>query len=70
MLMPVYEIRIQSHLEDRMLEWFEGLTITSLENGESILSGPIVDQSALHGFLAKIRQLDLVLISVKKIDPG
>ncbi len=44
------------------------MTITNLENGEAILSGPVVDQSALHGLLEKLRQLNMILISVKKID--
>ncbi len=65
----VYEIRIKNHLKNEWQEWFEGMSITNLENGETILSGLIVDQSALHGLLAKVQQLNLTLISVKKIDP-
>ncbi len=67
---PIYEIRIKTHFKECLQEWFEGMNITVLDNGEAILSGPIVDQSALHGLLAKARQLNLVLISVKKIDPS
>ncbi len=66
---PIYEIRIQNHLDQSLMEWFEGMSITYLENGQTVLYGPAVDQSALHGLLAKIRQLNLILISVKEIDP-
>jgi len=66
---PIYEIRINSHLDQRWLDWYDGMTITNLENGEAILYGPIVDQSALHGLLARLREFNLTLISVKKIDP-
>ncbi len=67
---PIYEIRIKTHLQGCLQEWFEGMNITDLGKGEAILSGPIVDQSALHGLLAKARQHHLVLISIKKIDPS
>ncbi len=68
-LSPTYEIRIQNHLDQSLMEWFEGMSITYLENGQTVLCGPVVDQSALHGLLGKIRQFDLVLISVKEIAP-
>ncbi|RPI33748.1 MAG: hypothetical protein EHM70_05080 [Chloroflexota bacterium] len=65
----MYEIRIKNHLNSGWFNRFEGLILTNLENGEAIISGPIVDQSALHGLLARIRDLNLTLISVKEIDP-
>jgi hypothetical protein len=62
--MSVYEIRVKGHLESRWSEWFDGLEITNLENGEALLSGEIVDQVALHGVLAKVRDLGLPLVAV------
>ena len=64
-----YKIRVKGHLDPRRSEWFEGLTITPLEGGETSLSGPVVDQAALHGLLAKIRDLNLTLISVTRVEP-
>ena len=64
---PGYEIRVRDHLETYWLEWFEGWSITNLENGEVLLSRSTVDQSALHGALNKIRDLNLMLLSVTLI---
>ncbi len=64
---PCYEIRIKGHLDDRWTEWFEGLTITLEEDGDTLLTGPVVDQAALHGLLKKVRDLGLPLISVKRV---
>lgn len=64
-----YAIHIKEHIPSRWSIWFEGLTIANLEDGGSILSGPVADQSALHGLLAKVRDLNLTLISVTRIDP-
>lgn len=61
-----YEIRLKGHLDNRWADWFEGLTITLEDNGETLLSGPVVDQAALHGLLRKIRDLGMPLISVKR----
>jgi hypothetical protein len=66
--MSVYEIRVKGHLEGRWSEWFDGLEITNLENGEALLSGEIVDQAALHGVLAKVRDLGLPLVAVTGVD--
>lgn len=57
-------IAIEGHLDSTWSEWFDGLTITNLENGRAILTGSIVDQAALHGVLAKIRDLGLSLTEV------
>jgi hypothetical protein len=63
-----YEIRIRGHLAPRWSEWFAGLTMVYTESGETILSGPIEDQAALHGVLNKIRDMNLKLISVHRVD--
>ena len=59
-----YQIRIKDHLDTRWQDWFDGLTVTLTGDGDTILSGVIVDQAALHGVLKKIRNLGLTLISV------
>ncbi len=61
-----FEIRVKDHLSRDWAEWFEGLAITDLPNGESPLVGPVKDQAALFGILMKIRDLGLVLISVNQ----
>lgn len=66
----LYEIRIKGHLDNRWADWFEGLTITALDNGETLLTGPVVDQAALHGLLRKVRDLAMPLLSVTRIRPG
>ena len=65
-----YEIRIKGHLDDRWADWFEGLAITLEENGNTLLSGPVTDQAALHGLLKKVRDLGMPLLSVNPVDPG
>jgi hypothetical protein len=60
----VYQIRIKGHLDSQWTDWFEGLTITLEEDGETLLTGPVPDQSALHGLLKKVRDLGMPLISV------
>jgi hypothetical protein len=60
----LYEIRLKGHLENRWAAWFEGLTITALDNGETLLTGPVVDQAALHSLLRKVRDLGIPLLSV------
>jgi hypothetical protein len=59
-----YEIRIKGHLDLRWSDWFGGLSIIHLEGNETLLSGPLPDQAALHGLLERIRDLNLTLISV------
>ncbi len=61
-----YEIRIQGYLDPFWSEWLDGLSVTPQDNGETLLSGCIPDQAALHGVLAKIRDLNLVLILVRR----
>ena len=65
----VYQIRLKGHLGQRWLEWFEGLTITLEKDGNTLLSGPVVDQSALHGLLKKVRDLGMPLLSVNSVEP-
>lgn len=66
----IYQIRIKGHLDHRWSEWFGGLTITLEDNGDTLLSGPVVDQAALHGLLRKVRDLGMQLISVTSIETG
>ena len=64
----VYHIRIKGHLGAQWADWFEGLTITLEDNGETLLAGPVADQAALHGLLKKIRDLGTPLVSVNRLD--
>jgi hypothetical protein len=66
---PYYEIRLKGHLEARWEQWFDGLTITLEENGNTLLSGPLADQASLHGILKKVRDLGLILLSVNSVEP-
>ena len=66
--MSAYEIRVKGHLDPSWSEWFDGLQITNEPNGEALLSGHIPDQAALHGVLAKVRDLNLQLISVTSVN--
>ncbi len=65
----VYQIRLKGHLGSQWTDWFEGLTIALEGNRETLLSGPVIDQAALHGLLKKVRDLGLPLISVNRVDP-
>ena len=66
----VYQIRIEGHLGREWADWFEGLTLTLEDNGETLLTGPVVDQAALHGLLRKVRDLGIPLLSVMRVKPG
>ncbi|TFG64233.1 MAG: hypothetical protein E4H36_03545 [Spirochaetales bacterium] len=66
----LYEIRVKGHLDGRWAEWFGGMTITLADNGDTILTGPIADQAALHGMLKKVRDLGIPLLSVNFVNPG
>jgi hypothetical protein len=62
-----YRIRVAGTLDEGWSDWFDGLTITTLENGDTVLAGPIRDQSALHGLLNKIRDMGLTLLSAEQL---
>ncbi len=64
-----YEIRLKGLLDSRWAAWFDGLTLTQQGDGTTIIHGLVVDQSALHGLLAKVRDTGLSLISVTRIAP-
>ena len=66
----VYQIRIKGHLGHQWTDWFEGLTITLEEDGDTLLTGPVIDQAALHGLLKKVRDLGMPLVSVSPVEPG
>ena len=65
----VYQIRIKGHLDHQWTDWFEGLTITLEDDGNTLLTGPVVDQAALHGLLKKVRDLGMPLVSVNRMKP-
>ena len=65
-----YEIRVAGHLPPQWADWFEGLTITLEDNGDTLLTGPVIDQAALHGLLKKARDLGLPLVSVSPLEHG
>ena len=63
----VYQIRLQGYLGSEWADWFGGLTITLKDNGDTLLTGPVRDQSALFGLLKKVRDLGLTLVSVNPV---
>jgi hypothetical protein len=67
---PVYEIRVRGRLGPRWADWFEGLTVTPEANGDTLLTGPVVDQAALHGLLRRVRDLGVPLLSVVRHESG
>jgi hypothetical protein len=66
----VYQIRIKGHLGRQWTDWFGGLSITLEENGDTLLSGPVIDQAALHGLLRKVRDLGMPLLAVIRLKPS
>jgi hypothetical protein len=62
----IYQIRVKGHLGPQWTDWFDGLVITLEDNGETLLSGVVVDQAALHGLLRRIRDLGMPLVSVSR----
>ena len=65
----VYQIRIKGHLGPRWADWFGGVTIALEDNGDTLLTCPVEDQSALHGLLRKVRDLGMPLISAIRVEP-
>jgi hypothetical protein len=66
----VYQIRIKGHLGSEWKDWFGGLTVTLEENGDTLLTGPVADQAALHGLLRKVGNLGIPLVSVISVEPS
>jgi hypothetical protein len=66
----IYQIRIKGHLDSQWTDWFEGLTITLEADGDTLLTGPVIDQAALYGLLKRVRDLGLPLVSVVQIQMG
>ena len=67
---PRYEIRLDGHLGPRWAAWFDGLVLTNEHDGTTVISGPVIDQAALHGLLAKLRDLGVPLLSVTQLPAG
>jgi len=65
-----YEIRIEGHLGHAWKDWFAGLSIALEDNGDTVMTGVVVDQAALHGLLKKVRDLGVPLVSVNRLEPG
>ena len=65
----VYQIRIEGHLGPKWTDWFGDVSITLEDNGETLLTGPVMDQAALHGLLRKVRDLGMPLISAIRVQP-
>jgi hypothetical protein len=64
-----YEIRLKGHLDSRWAAWFDGLSLTHDSDGTTVISGPVLDQAALHGLLQKVRDVGIPLVSVAQVDP-
>jgi hypothetical protein len=66
----VYQIRVKGHLGPRWSDWLGGMTITLEDDGDTLLTGPVADQAALHGLLRKVRDLGMPLLSAVRVKPG
>ena len=66
----IYQIRIKGHLGSQWTDWFGGLKITLEDNGDTLLTGPVADQAALHGLLKKVRDLGMPLVSANRVESG
>ena len=66
----IYQIRIEGHLGRQWTDWFDGWSITLEEDGDTLLTGPVLDQAALHGLLKKVRDLGTPLVSVIRMEPS
>lgn len=66
----IYQIRIKGHLGPGWADWFGGLTLTLEDNGDTLITGPVADQAALHGLLKKVRDLGMPLLSANCVNPG
>ncbi len=66
----IYQIRLKGHLGHEWTDWFDGLTITLEDNGETLLTGPVADQAALFGLLKKVRDLGMTLLSLVRMEPS
>ena len=66
----VYQIRLEGHLGPQWTDWFGGMTLALEENGDTLLTGPVIDQAALHGLLKKVRDLGMPLLSLNRVVPG
>jgi hypothetical protein len=68
--LTVYQIKVEGHLDRQWTDWFGGLSITPVEDGDTLLTGPVLDQAALHGLLKKVRDLGMPLVSVNRVEPS
>jgi hypothetical protein len=66
---PIYEIRVMGRLDQQWSDWFDGMAISPDEEGATLITGPVVDDAALHGLLKKVRDAGLRLLSVNRADP-
>lgn len=66
----VFRIRIKGHWNDLWTDWFEGMTISLEENGDTLLTGPVVDQATLYGLLRRVRDVGMPLVSVNRVESG
>jgi len=66
----IYEIKIKGQLDPGWTDWFDGMVVTQADENFTVLTGPVLDQSALHGLLKKVRDMNLSLVSVCEVEPG